>query len=219
MGTTLNRTWGLLFGGAGTKADDWIRPSDPAVPVGGASGALAVADPNIRGWLVEAVVQAALRSSWRGFLEKADPVNTYDLPLLGETAAFTTDPEGWGVIPDVLDRNKEVYRTEAVYTVDATPGNRALLTADEIPVNTPAEEGSRAIPAPFAEEGLIRIVVPVWAAGEVTVTVTGRVLPKGPPLDKARRMIIGKYPGRGLDSWPTQEIMGWLAAKALGGGQ
>ena len=53
-------------------------------------------DPNVRGWVVEAAIQLALRSSHGETILSLDPHNTYDAPLVGKHCFFEV-AQGWAV--------------------------------------------------------------------------------------------------------------------------
>lgn len=214
---TVNRAWSLLFGEPGTPAADWIRYTEVAVPAGSVAGVFTDTDLHIRGWLVEAAIRAALLSSYKDTVLSLDPVNSYDYPLAGETAFFTTTLENGGVIPTVMDHTLGVYEKTVPYEITVVEGGYTLVSIDSVVVNVSVVTDTRMLNIPFTGTGLVNLIIPAVATGTLTFSITGKVLPASTPLSIICERVLKAYPGNGFEKWPTLEIMGWLAVKALGG--
>lgn len=103
-------------------------------------------DPHIRGYLVEAVVQAALKSNYGNAIREYDTLNTYDIPLCpqNDNVLKSKDPENnTKAILSFSDKYPSVYRIDG--SIDRYV-NSLILTVNgvsqEIPISTNIQIGS-----------------------------------------------------------------------------
>lgn len=214
---TVNKAWSLLFDEAGTSTGDWIRYTEPAVSTVKVTGVFTDTDLHIRGWLVEAAVQASLLSSYGDAIRSLDPMNSYRYPLAGETASFTTTLSNGGVIPDTVDRSLGVYETTVPYVIDVVEGGYVITSINAVPVSLHIDTDSRMISLPFTTESAVGLVIPAGTTGTLSFSVTGKILPADTPLSIIRERALKAYPGNGFSRWPTLELMGWIVSTSLGG--
>lgn len=214
---SINRAWTLLFGAQGPVDTDWVRLTEPVF--GGVSPVQVFndADPSIRGWLVEATVRAALRSTYREQILASDPLNTYALPLSGETAHFSTTLSGGAVYPADPDYGLAVYSNTVSYELEVVEGGYLVVSVDGVAIGTTISTTSRLINLMFVGTSVVNLVVPADAPSAMSFTITGKVLPSEPPLVIVKRRTILAFPGRGFETWPVVELMGWLVTSSLEG--
>lgn len=216
MPFTMNRLWTMFQGRYGDAADDWIRITESTPGGAGVRAIFSESDANIRGWLVETAVQAALQSSYRTNILRLDPVNSYVFPLRGETLRFDTDLVGGAVFPYVTDHRTWQYRQTASYSLDLTAETWAATLADGTSSSGTIDLAGRRLTLPFRGTGSITLGLPTGAEGSLEFTVTGRILPSEPPLSILRARLMGQFPSNGFERWPTTEMLGWLAMQVFG---
>ena len=218
--TALNRIWAAFFGEGITRPDDWVRPHDPAQSHQAlTAGIFADRDPNIRGWLVEAAVQMALRSSFRSRLLEADGCNSYGQPLQGLHTEFLVDRPDMQVFPEAVNRDLGIYRQRASLELLVDDGAVMLsgTGADGSSLTGGLTAAGRLLSGvPYVEGGTVSLALP---DGEETVSVGihAVVLPAGPPSSIFRERFLGRVGGGEYSQWPVAEMAGWLALQAVGG--
>ena len=114
-----NIAWGLLHGGSDT-AKDWIRGTSMKIGYNGREDAVRTLlfekDDSIRGWLTEALLQAAIASSRGRAILAIDSLNTYANKLKGTHLALKcSSPLIFVERPSLKSSNS--YSREVKYTV------------------------------------------------------------------------------------------------------
>lgn len=132
-----NIAWGLLHGGS-TTTSDWVRGTSEKPGYNGREEAVKALlydkDDSIRGWMTEALLQAAIASSRGQKILELDPLNTYANKLNGAHLALKCSSSLIFVERPSL-KNSDTYSREVRYTV--TSGNNGNYT-----VNWAASDGS-----------------------------------------------------------------------------
>lgn len=217
MAKILNRAWAVLFGATGNTGADWVRPVGIATRHPDASKVFTDADQSVRGWLVEATIQAALLSTYRDRILLDDSVNSYGYALTGETAFFSTTLTNSGVFPQVIDYSMDAYATTIPYVIAVVPGGYTVVSVDGVVLNEPIVTTSRLISLTFSGSTLIYAAMPTSAEGTLEFEVTGKVLPNETPLSIVRKRLLAVFAGHGMEQWPTIELAGWFVNHVIGG--
>ena len=142
----MNKVWTILDGAIDTPVfGDYRRlteTSDLGVSVEAVNKAKTIFsdnDPHIRGYIVEAVVQAALKSNYRDMVLSFDTLNTYDIPLNPNIVNTLKSKNGTDPINAVFSFKKT---DPGIYMIDGSIDryeNVLVLTANsktkDIPVS------------------------------------------------------------------------------------
>lgn len=185
----INKLWSMLFRDVPIPSGDWLRNGGTAVAV--SSTALTLirtilpdTDLHIRGWLTEAWIQLALRSTYKNALLAADPENNYNICVLGEHAHFSvTFPslENKGaVVATTVNREVTRYRHVAECIIDAATGNYTTVLNGVSVSGVGVIEGRTFHGITFNEGTTLDMTIPVDSGATVNAIITGRILPKGP---------------------------------------
>ena len=140
------------------------------------------ADPNIRGWLVEAAVQMALLSTFREGLLAMDRYNSYHLHARGSSAKCGLGTPGGSAVFLSVDRGLWRYHQRAVANIDTATGSYSAELADGTTFTGVAAPAGRTYsPIQFTRSSQVAVTLPAGTpAGIASVVVQARVLPDGP---------------------------------------
>lgn len=120
----MNKIWTILDGVVDTPVFGDYRRLTETSNLGVSADAVNTAkiifsdkDPHIRGYVVEAVVQAALKSNYKDMLLSFDTLNTYDIPLAPNHENILKSKNGTDPIKAVFSFKKT---DPSVYMVDGS---------------------------------------------------------------------------------------------------
>lgn len=205
----VNKTWSILFQRANMERGDWLRICpDGLSGVGDTSIHLAEVmfpfpDPNVRGWVVEAAIQLALRSSHGETILSLDPHNTYDAPLVGKHCFFEV-AKGWAVTSTAVNRSLSRYHQSAIVSLNPDTGAYAVQGADGSSLSGTATPIGRTYTLPFTSSSMVEVTLPFdenlltpdpGNGNAVLFTVKGRVLPHGPAARLVKDGLTALYDG------------------------
>ena len=213
----MNLLWATLFQQTASP-DTWVRGVyDPPVANPDLAAVFHDHDPNIRGWLVETVVQAVIRTSeGRDLVRRLDPANSYSHPLTGPRASFASP--GYGVYPARVDHSLNRFRQVMRLLVDVGSLSAEIVFPDQTTASLTLErEGNILRNVPFTPAGgSVDVVLTPDASGELEIVVVGEVLPEGSGLEMFRSRSVDRNPSLGENNLSSLDIALLTARRALG---